>query len=221
MIPYWYGPENYIYIVRKNIRGEYLLTMLQKDGGANYPVFYETDTGGVIGLGSDLGSEHTTTIRNFKYDTSGNGWLLQGKQDATFTDMYTETNCTLDSTSVLLYADGDIYSDSVKNSVWVEGEREIASGGISVVTPIPTPKPTSSGSTGNTGNTGSSGTIGGNYEKGGMLSFLVDLLALIWVKLFGIEMNVDGYTITFQQIFVYGVIAAIIIGLLINLVRRK
>ena len=68
----------------------------------------------------------------------------------------------------------------------------------------------SSGSSGGSGSVDS--TIGGDAKPGSYLDFIVTLYSMLWSRVFSIPMNVDGYSISMQQIVVYGALAVIVGG---------
>ena len=82
------------------------------------------------------------------------------------------------------------------------------------ITP-PTPTP-SGGSSSGGGRPGTSNRpsveIGGDAEPGSGLDFIVTLYSMLWSRVFSIPMNVDGYSISMQQIVVYIALAVIVGG---------
>lgn len=119
--------------------------------------------------------------------------------------------------------EGYIKAESINVSFSVPsvGDDETEEPSVSIT---PTPSPTLGGSSGS-GSTGGVGsidsTIGGNAKPGGGLDFIVTTLALFWTKICSIPMPVDGYEISIQQLYIYGIIAGIIGAIIFAFTRRK
>lgn len=216
VIPFWYG-ENYIYIARIDDSKEIYCTMIQNSASSPvYPYFDGSTTNGdyvgKIGLWTDYDTSDgfVFTVRNFIYDTDG--WKLTSKQDLNITvdSPLSDIDCILDGTRKLLYNSADIFTTSTGTAVLQAASTEFDDtyfGGIDIIAPTPTP-----------GGSGSSSNIGSGAASGGALDFIVTLFSMIWTRLFAIEMNVDGFQISFQQIIIYGILVSIVGAFLIKLI---
>lgn len=225
VVPFWYEPDNYNYIVRKTLTasstsGVYQMTMLQKTDGAHYPYYFEVNDIGYLGVAGAFSDISTFTVRNFYYDAEGNGWKLIERFDVS-TLPFDNTNVYFTDDVVFIYSDTDIYANREASSIWQAASTEYYN--VDIPEPdAPTPTPTTVPSSG-AGRPGS-GTrpdTGGEATGGGGLDFIINLFTLIWQKICSIPMAVDGYSISLQQIFVYGALVSIVGGFIIRFIFRR
>lgn len=223
VIPFWYEPAYYNYIVRKTLNasstsGIYQLTMIQKTDGQHYPYYFESNDGiGYLGLAGSFTDATPFTFRNFYYDSEGDGWKLVKHLDISvlpfdITDVYFSDNV------VFIYSDTDIYANREASSVWQMKSKTYYN--VDIPEPDnPTPTPTSIPSSG--GGRPGSGTrpdTGGQVTGGGGLDFIINLFTLIWTKICSIPMVVDGYSINLQQIVIYGALVSIVGGFIMHFI---
>lgn len=204
VIPFWYEPDSYNYIVRKTLTasstsGVYQMTMLQKSDGAHYPYYFEVNDIGYLGVAGSFADTSAFTVRNFYYDVEGNGWKYIERFDVS-TLPFDNTNVTFDENVVFIYSDTDIYADREASSIWQPASTEYYN--VDIPEPEITRVPVGGGS-----------TVGGNAKPGGLLEFLITLITLVWTKLFAVEVPVDGYNISFQSIIIWGSVAGFLIFL--------
>lgn len=225
VIPFWYEPDNYNYIVRKTLTasstsGVYQMTMLQKTDGAHYPYYFEVNDIGYLGVAGAFSDISTFTVRNFYYDAVGNGWKLIGRFDVS-TLPFDNTNVTFDENVVFIYSDTDIYANREASSIWQAASTEYYNVDIPEPdTPTPTPTSVPSSGAGRPGS-GTRPDTGDEATGGGGLDFIINLFTLIWQKICSIPMAVDGYSISLQQIFVYGALVSIVGGFIIKFIFRR
>lgn len=212
VIPFWYEPDSYNYIVRKTLTasstsGVYQLTMLQRNSSSGYyPYYFEVNNLGYLGVAGAFSDTSAFTVRNFYYDADGNGWKLQDKFDVS--DLpYDHTNVTFDENVVFIYSDTDIYADREASSIWQAASTEYYN--VDIPEPEITRVPVGGGT-----------TVGGNAEPGGLLDFVITLITMAWTKLFAVEVPVDGYMISFQQIVIYGALAGLLGWLFYRLFKK-
>lgn len=235
-IPYSYN--SYWHIVRKTSSGKWLLTTVgnsvSADNASDYTFVYSEDLGTLkvfnLYSGEDTNG-YLLNVRQYEYDTDG--WKVRTFE--TFDARETEDNYIdlgagsgVDDTRVLAYTSVNIYDEGF-NLVTPASTEYVEVTDTPTVTPEPTPGSGSddSGSSGS-GSSGAgrpgSGTrpdIGGEATGGGGLDFIINLFTLIWQKICSIPMAVDGYSISLQQIFVYGALVSIVGGFIIKFIFRR
>lgn len=215
VIPFWYN-ENYNYIVRKiitpsNTSGIWQLTMIQNGSDFNhYPYHFVNGDVGYIGVAGVHNS--TFTVRDFYYDTDG--WKLIDRHDVSSLP-FANNQTILSDNVVMIYSNTDIYSDADGTSIWYPASLEFYDVPDST-TPIPTTVPGSSGS-GRPGS-GTRPDTGGQATGGGGLDFIINLFTKIWTDICSVKMSVDGYSISLQQIFVYGALVSIVGGFIMHFI---
>lgn len=218
-----FNPEVYYYIVRKDrISGSEYTWYLSKVNINSEHIFYAINraladsTIGAYNFALDDGtSDYSSTVVNvfnFVYDSSGGGWLFVDRTstDLGFTNPFymDDIGISFSSSMPIVYSDVDIYSDKEQSSVYYAASTEYEDSEVTYpdISPTSTPTPTP------ISNSGSGGTVvGGNAKPGGMLDFLVTLATLVWTELFAVEVPVDGYMISFQQIVIYGAVVGMLI----------
>lgn len=122
VVPFWYEPDNYNYIVRKTLTASstsevYQVTMLQKADGSHYPYYFEVNDIGYLGIAGAFSDTAAFTVRNFNYDTGGNGWKLVEKYDVS-TLPFDNANVSFTDEIVFIYSDCDIYADREATAIW-------------------------------------------------------------------------------------------------------
>lgn len=225
VIPYSYN--SYWHIVRKTISGKWLLTTVgnsvSADNASDYTFVYSEDMGTLkvfnLYSGEDING-YLLNVRQYEYDTDG--WKVRTFE--TFDARETEDNYIdlgagsgVDDTRVLAYTSVNIYDEGF--NLVTPASTEYIEPTTPEVTPEPTPGSGSSGS-GDSDDTGSSGgsssgsggtVVGGDAKPGGLLEFFVTLVTLVWTDLFAVEVPVDGYSISFQAIVIWGAVAGLLI----------
>lgn len=224
VIPYSFN--SYWHIVRKSSSGNWLLTTIGSTLGQSKMNLRLSDSGDLIIYEYSGEDSFTISVRQYVYDTDG--WKVRTYDTYDYDDFSSglltlPAGSGLDDTRVLAYTSTDIYS-SDGLSVYAAASTEYVEPSAPDVTPEPTPGSGSSGSadsddtgsddTGSSGgsSSGSGGTVvGGDAKPGGMLDFLVTLATLVWTELFAVEVSVDGYMISFQQIVIYSAVVGMLI----------
>lgn len=209
-----YDSDNW-YLIRKNriLGSEYTwyLSEFRRYGSDTWHLYstirsMASNNLGIADLSDDL-TMQSITVENYVYDSSGGGWLFVDRPSFTLQvgDNYNnDIGISFDSTMPIIYTNTSIYSDVNKSSVHIAAITEFQD--VSSVEPTSTPTPTP------ISNSGSGGTVvGGDAKPGGMLDFLVTLVTLVWTDLFAVEVPVDGYMISFQQIVIWGAVAGLLI----------
>ena len=215
-----FNPDKYHYIVRKNrVSGSeytWYLTQVSLDDALFYYLtkraLSDNYIGAVhLGLSEDEFLSASIKMYNYVYDESGSGWLFTGANysDVDYVNNYVDNiGITFSSSMPIVYSSTDIYSDKVQSSVYYAASTEYEDSEeiYPDISPTSTPTPTPISGSGSTEN-----VVGGNAKPGGMLEFLVTLITLVWTDLFAVEVPVDGYMISFQQIVIYGAIVGMLI----------
>lgn len=112
VIPFWYEPDSYDYIVRKNLTGSptsgiYQVTMIQNnDELGHYPYYFEVNNIGYLGIAGEYTS--VFTVRNFYYYEDG--WKYIERFDISELP-FDNTNVSFTDNTVFIYSDCDIYGD--------------------------------------------------------------------------------------------------------------
>lgn len=225
-IPYSYN--SYWHIVRRTSSGNWLLTTIGSTLGQSKMNLRLSDSGNLIIYEYSGEDSFTISVRQYIYDTDG--WLVRTYDTYDYDDFSSglltlPAGSGLDDTRVLAYTSTDIYS-SDGLSVYAAASTEYVEPSAPDVTPEPTPgsgsgdsddsgsddsSSSGSGSSGDSSSGSGDTVVGGDAKPGGMLDFLVTLVTLVWTELFAVEVPVDGYMISFQQIVIYGAVVGMLI----------
>lgn len=164
------------------------------------------------------------TIFAKRYEYAAGKWTFVG------TDYYeldssslTDLGVSINANNKLCYSNRTIKTGSTYGNIYYEKNTEFTEGFSGEVDPdsrpdvTPTPVPSTSPGSGSGGNnssgSGTGGVVGGQAKPGGILTFLISLITLVWTELFAVEVPVDGFQISFQQIVIWGAIVGILIWL--------
>lgn len=128
VIPFWYEPNSYNYIVGKNLTasstsGVYNLLMIQKGDGGHYPYCFNVNDIEYLGIGGSYSTVNTFTVRKFYYDADGGGWRLVQRHDVSELP-FDLVDFAFDENTVFIYSDVDIYADRSASSVWQYASTE-------------------------------------------------------------------------------------------------
>lgn len=229
VIPYSFN--SYWHIVRKSSSGNWLLTTIGSTLGQSKMNLRLSDSGNLIIYEYSGEDSFTISVRQYIYDTDG--WLVRTYDTYDYDDFSSglltlPAGSGLDDTRVLAYTSTDIYS-SDGLSVYAAASTEYVEPSAPDVTPEPTTAPdigsddTGSDDSGDSDDSGSSGggtgggtsgpgiVVGGNAETGGLMALVLMFIKWVWTDLFAIEVPVDGYQISMQQVFIYGAIIALFV----------
>jgi hypothetical protein len=232
-IPYSYN--EYWHIVRRTANGKWLLTTIgnsvMQENISDYKL-YVGDNGN-LHVASIYGGEDTNgymlNVRQYEYDTDG--WKVR-----TY-----DTYDTRDSSGVVDLGAGSGFDDSRKFAytnvdIFVGAEyeptypRSTEYYEVTTTPPTeepeepdsPTPNPTTvpdnDSSGGGRPGSGTRPDTGGQATGGGGLDFIINLFTLIWTKICSIPMAVDGYSISLQQIVIYGALVSIVGGFIMHFI---
>lgn len=220
-IPYSYN--SYWHIVRKSSSGNWLLTTIGSTLGQSKMNLRLSDSGDLIIYEFSGDDSFTISVRQYIYDIDG--WLVRTYDTYDYDDFSSgfltlPAGSGLDDTRVLAYTSTDIYS-SDGLSVYAAASTEYVEPTSPDVTPEPTTAPDSGSSGGGRPGSGTRPSVGGEASGGGGLDFIINLFTLIWIKICSVPMLVDGYSISLQQIFVYGALVSIVGGFIIKFIFRR
>ncbi len=227
-IPYSYN--DYWHIVRRTSSGKWLLTTIGNSKNQEGMQLRLSEDNGSLIIYNDYEDDGTDSsvngylanVRQYEYDTDG--WKVRSYDTYDFSEIdevtiELEAGTGLDDTRLLAFTNTDIYSFNGYAILHEASTEYYEVTDTPTVTPEPTPGSGSSGS-GDSDDNGSSGgsssgsggtVVGGDAKPGGMLDFLVTLATLVWTELFAVEVPVDGYMISFQQIVIYGAVVGMLI----------
>lgn len=232
-IPYSYN--SYWHIVRRTSSGKWLLTTIGNSKNQEGMQVRLSENNGSLIIYNDYEDDGTDSsvngylanVRQYEYDTDG--WKVRSYDTYDFSEIEEvtielEAGTGLDDTRLLAFTNTDIYSFNGYAILHEASTEYYEVTDTPTVTPEPTPDSGSSGSgdsddtgsddTGSSGgsSSGSGGTVvGGDAKPGGMLDFFVTLATLVWTELFAVEVSVDGYMISFQQIVIYSAVVGMLI----------
>lgn len=239
---YPYLFNDYIHIVRRTSTDKYgrcLLTTIGNSVYAENPEDYTVmvDENGNIDVfclysGDDVNG-YQLFVRNYVYDTDG--WRLTSYESFNILEdddyiIELGEDSLINDYSLLAFSSVDIYS----SNFYLVHEASTEFIDINDLLPIvpdspvvpdsPTLTPTTAPGSGS-GSSGSgrpgSGTrpdTGGQATGGGGLDFIINLFTLIWTKICSIPMAVDGYSISLQQIVIYGALVSIVGGFIMHFI---
>lgn len=237
-IPYSYN--DYWHVVRRTSSGKWLLTTIgNSKNQQDMQLRLSEDLSKLIiyNVYEDDGTDssyngYLANVRQYEYDTDG--WKVRSYETIDFSDteevtVELEVGTGLDDTRLLAYTNTDIYSFNGYAILHEASTEYYEVTDTPTVTPEPTPDSGSSGSDDSgSSDSGSSGagrpgsgtrpSVGGEASGGGGLDFIINLFTLIWTKICSIPMQVDGYSISLQQIFVYGALVGIVGGFIMKFI---
>ncbi len=229
VIPFFYEPDDYHYIVRRNrISGSQYIWYLSQVTKEDELIYYSTNralANSSIGAAAlyVLSGEYaagSTNVRNYVYDSSGGGWLYTDNYsiDLGLTNEYyvDDIGITYSSSMPIVYSSTDIYSDKEQSSVFYAANTEYEDSEVTYpdISPTSTPTPTPISNSGST-------DLGGNVVAGGGIDFIISLVSSLWNRVYSIPMYVDGFQISLQQLYVYGILAGIVGAAIFAFTRRK
>ncbi len=227
-IPYSYN--SYWHIVRKSSSGNWLLTTIGSTLGQAKMNLRLSDSGDLIIYEYSGEDSFTISVRQYVYDTDG--WLVHTYDTYDYDDFSSglltlPAGSGLDDTRVLAYTSTDIYS-SDGLSVYAAASTEYVEPSAPDVTPEPTTAPdsgsddTGSDDSGDSDDSGSSGggtgggtsgpgiVVGGQAKPGGLMELVLYFIRWVWTDLFAVQVPVDGYDISVQEVIIYSLLVSLL-----------
>lgn len=216
-----------MYVVRRGASTDngysYYLTRVNivRDG-----LCFPTLSNGLVGVGTMSNEWQTYNVYQYEYDYTLGCWCATENfvsQEVRIGSPSSGLNCALGNGKGLVYSNRDLYSGGfsvayAESTEFLEepfyGDDNLVVSPTPTLTITPVPSPTSIPS-------GGGSVVGGNSKPGSGLDFIVTMLAMFWTKICSIPMPVDGYEISIQQLYIYGIVAGIVGGIFFAFTRRK